>query len=131
MVVDMFENEKQFLAIRYQIFEQQFPTQKPKQTNIITVTTDINNEGVNDTVRQSPSDKEEKSRRNLIIHFQYEERMKSCQKDIHHIWDKTFRETPIKNTRLVIGTCNSRNGTKEMVTKHPARKSLRLKTITE
>ena len=126
MVVDFLENEKQFLAIRSQIFDQEFIKRDVKQPSHDTVMDDTNYEEANDTITKLSTVNEEKSTGNLIVHFQYEQRMKSCQKDIHSIWDRATKSTIIKSTRLIVGTCNSRNGITEMVTKHPLFKSLKL-----
>ena len=80
MVVDTFENEKQFLKIRHQIIHQQVHQQKPEQSRTITANDETKNEAGGNTIIELPVTAEKKWKRNLIIHFQYEQRMKSCQK---------------------------------------------------
>ena len=63
--------------------------------------------------------KESKWLNNLIIHYTYEKRLSSYKQDIHEIWNQTFQQTPVTNTRLIIGHRNSKNLTKQLVRRHP------------
>ncbi len=67
------------------------------------------------------------------INYTYEQRLANNKKDFHQIWNNIFRNTPTVNTKLIIGTCNRRNATKEMVSKRPriqpiSKKKLQQKT---
>ena len=64
--------------------------------------------------------KQSKFDANLIIHYTYEQRLENNKRDIHQHWNNTFAETPVTNTRLIIGNRNSRNLTRELVHRHPA-----------
>ncbi len=56
---------------------------------------------------------------NLIIHYTYEKRLQRNKKDIHQLWNQIFQQTPIMDTRLIIGNRNSRNLTRELVHRRP------------
>lgn len=56
-----------------------------------------------------------KNDRNLIIHYTYEKRLQSLNKDIHSIWHKMFNTTAIFNTRLIVGNRNSRKLSQELI----------------
>ncbi len=43
----------------------------------------------------------------------------TTKKDFHQIWNNIFDYTPTVNTKFIIGTRNSRNVTKEMISKRP------------
>jgi hypothetical protein len=67
---------------------------------------------------------------NLIIHYKHEARFVAYKKDIHQLWNHIFRDTPVLNTKLVIGHRNTRNLTKTLVHRRPHYKSASLPTIT-
>jgi len=48
----------------------------------------------------------------------YEARLQNNKKDIHKLWNQTFKQTQVFDTRLIIGNRNNRNLTKEMVHRH-------------
>jgi hypothetical protein len=60
---------------------------------------------------------------NLIIHYTHENRFESSKKDIHELWDHVFTNTPVMNTKLVIGNRNNPNITKALVRRNPRHKS--------
>jgi hypothetical protein len=70
---------------------------------------------VDDTLTQARLSKQTKFDTNLIIHYTHEKRFRSNKKDIHHLWKQTFKQTPVIDTRLIIGNRNSRNMTRESV----------------
>ena len=55
----------------------------------------------------------------LIIHYTHEPRFKHYKLMIHRIWQHVFRKTPISTRRLIIGTRNNQNLTKELVRRSP------------
>jgi hypothetical protein len=56
---------------------------------------------------------------NLIIHYTHEKRLQNNKQHIHQLWNQTFQQTPVMDTRLIIGTRNSRNMTRELVHRRP------------
>jgi hypothetical protein len=63
--------------------------------------------------------KQSKFHQNLIIHQTYEKRLKNNKKDIHQLWHRTFTQTPVLNTRLIIGNRNNHNMTRELLHRQP------------
>ena len=59
--------------------------------------------------------KQNKFDKNLILHYMYETRLQNNKKDIHKLWNQTFEQTQVFDTRLIIGNRNNRNLTKEIV----------------
>ena len=45
--------------------------------------------------------------------------MASYKRDIHQIWDTTFKPTPVQETKLIVGNRNNRNSAEELVSKRP------------
>ncbi len=56
---------------------------------------------------------------NLIVHSKHEKRLAANKKEIHQIWNQTFQQTPVMNTRLIIDNRNNHNLTKELVKRRP------------
>jgi hypothetical protein len=70
------------------------------------------NEEMNDSLVKTRLSKQSKFDSNLIIHYTYEKRLQSNKIAIHQLWHQTFEQTPVMNTRLIIGNRNSRTMTK-------------------
>jgi hypothetical protein len=51
------------------------------------------------------------------MHYTHEQRLANNKKDFHQIWNNIFSNIATVNTKLIIGTRNSRNATKEMISK--------------
>jgi len=60
----------------------------------------------------------------LIIHYTHEQRLENSRKDIHQLWDQTFTDTPVKNTKLIVANRNSRNATRTLIHRRPQYKSI-------
>jgi hypothetical protein len=58
---------------------------------------------------------------NLIIHYTYEKRLQSNKKEIHQLWNQTFQQTIAMHTRLIVGTRNSPDLTRELIHRRPQR----------
>ncbi len=73
----------------------------------------------NHSKHQQQLSKQSKWNSRLIVHYTHEQRLANNKKDFHQIWNNIFDNTPTVNTKLIIGTRNSRNATKEMISKRP------------
>jgi hypothetical protein len=54
-------------------------------------------------------------RAHLIIHYIREKRFQINKKAIHQLWNQLFQQTPVIETRRIVGHRNNRNLTKELV----------------
>ena len=72
----------------------------------------------NPLVRQQLRNKS-KWMNNLIIHYVHEARLTHFKKYIHQLWDQTFKETPVTNTKLIVGNRNSANATRTLIRQRP------------
>jgi hypothetical protein len=50
------------------------------------------------------------------------------KKDVHQLWNQTFENTPVMNTKLIISNRISQNGTKTLVHRRPHYKSVSIPT---
>ena len=55
----------------------------------------------------------------MIIHYTHEKRFETLKKDIHQLWNRLFHDTPIMNTKLIIGHKNNRSATREHIQGRP------------
>ena len=55
----------------------------------------------------------------LIVHHSHEERFKHYKSRIHQGWIQAFQNTPVMDTKLIVGTKNNLNLEKELVRKSP------------
>ncbi len=51
----------------------------------------------------------------LIIHYKHEARLETYKRDIHQLWYRTFGNTPVAGTKLIVGNRNSCNFRQTMV----------------
>jgi hypothetical protein len=77
------------------------------------------NEETDDPLVRASLKKQLKFNNNLIIHYTYEKRLQSNKTIIHQLWNQVFQQTPVIESRLIIGNRNSRNLTRELVHRHP------------
>jgi hypothetical protein len=115
----LFNNENDFAAIhRYllnipTIHEHQIASRIAKTIN------SDNNDMVHNSLVNTKLNQESKWNTSLIIHYTHEARLSTYKKDIHQLWNRTFKETPVINTRLIVGNRNSKNLTKQLVRRGP------------
>jgi hypothetical protein len=107
--------ENDFARIRYLLLNR--PTIPEYQTASRLVKAIKNNptEEINDPLVKTRLNKQSKFDNNLIIHCTYEKRLQSNKNAIHQLWHQTFEQTPVMNTRLIIGNQNSRNMTQDLI----------------
>jgi hypothetical protein len=74
-----------------------------------------NKDTVDNPLVKTKLDKVSKWINNLIIHYTHEKRLATYKKDIHQLWNKTFTQTPLFNTRLIIVNRNSQNMMKQLL----------------
>jgi hypothetical protein len=112
-VLSWIEKESQFLTVRTQLLEKQTIGEQQLLYRIATIAD-------HDKIIENKLKKQEKWNTCLIVHYTHEQRLAGYKKDLHQIWNNTFIHTPIYYTKLIVGTCNNRNNTRELVSKHPS-----------
>lgn len=55
----------------------------------------------------------------VILHYTHEQRFSDAKRLIHQLWNDTFQNTPITETKLIVGTRNNPNRSKELIRKSP------------
>jgi hypothetical protein len=112
-----FKNQNEFNNIRSQLLDQQTSAEKQIQSRIDKAKSYNNTPEPNHTKNQQQLSKQDKWNSRLTVHYTPEQRLANNKKDFHQTWNNIFSHTPIVNTKLITGTCNRCNATKEIVTK--------------
>jgi hypothetical protein len=99
--------------------DQQTSAEKQIQSRIDKATSYNPTPEPNHTKHPQQLSKQDKWNTRLILHYTHEQRLANNKKDFHQIWNNILSDTPVINTKLIIGTRNRRNATKEMVSKRP------------
>jgi hypothetical protein len=66
--------------------------------------------------------KRQQKEKSLIVHYTYERRFAHYKSKSHHIWNQSFHSTTAMQTKLIIGTRDNPNLTKELVRRSPRTK---------
>ncbi|CAF4184958.1 unnamed protein product, partial [Rotaria magnacalcarata] len=125
------DNEKPFLQMPIALSGQPSRQQSQVDTRIATLTTD------NDHLIQESDKKQEftiqenkkpnEFQNKLTIHYAHEDRFNTCKRDMHRIFQETFANTPIIETKLIVGNRNQRNTMEELIRKRPRQAILKNK----
>jgi hypothetical protein len=63
--------------------------------------------------------KKKQKEKSIIVHYTYERRFAYYKSKIHHIWNASFQPETVIDTKLIVGTRNNSNLTKELVRRSP------------
>ena len=69
--------------------------------------------------------KRQQKDKSIILHYTYEQRFTRYKSKIHHLWNASFPASTGINTRLIVGTRNNPNMTKELVRRSPQQPKLK------
>ena len=69
--------------------------------------------------------KRQQKDKSIILHYTYEKRFARYKSKIHHLWNASFPASTGINTRLIVGTRNNPNMTKELVRRSPQQQRLK------
>ena len=58
----------------------------------------------------------------MILHCAYEKRFADHGRRIHQIWNNVFQNTPFISMKLIVGTRNNPNLSKELIRRNPFKK---------
>ncbi|CAF3572915.1 unnamed protein product [Rotaria socialis] len=125
------DEERQFLQMRIALSGQPSRKQSQVEMRIATVTTDNNYLFEESDKKQEFTIQENKKQNEfqnkLIIHYTHEKRFNTRKHDLHRIFQETFANTPIIETKLIVGNRNRKNTMKELIRKRPRQTILKNK----
>ena len=116
----LIDNEQAFLSLRAQLLAIAFAqrsylahSMKENEANGDSHTINV------PEIEKAPARATRTGQDRLILHYTYEQRLESYKRDFHHVWQSIFTNTPVMDTRVIIGHRNSRNLQRELVHKRP------------
>ncbi|CAF1562690.1 unnamed protein product [Didymodactylos carnosus] len=112
------DNENAFVAVHQQLFNKSTTPEYQIASRIAKTTIIESKDNINNLLIQTKLDKETKWLTSLIIHYTHEKRLASYKKDIHQLWNQTFKQTPFINTRRIIDNRSSPNITNQLRRRH-------------
>ena len=93
------------------------------------IVTDLSNGEHNkpEEINQKPQAIEKTSGNKLIVHYTHEKRFYSLKREIHQIYRDVFKNTPVEDLKLIVGTRNRRDARNDLIRKRPQRALLQNK----
>jgi hypothetical protein len=119
-VLPTIHTENDFARLRYLLLNRPTILEYQIASRAAEAIENSQNEEMADPLVKSRLYKQSKFDHKLIIHYTYEKRLQTNKKAIHRLWHQTFKQTPVMDTRLIIGNRNSPNMTQELVHPHQA-----------
>jgi len=123
-IIPFSANEKDFMFVRDHLLNEATATQHQSASRIAKTIDPNTTDTVDDPLVKKRLGTNSKWISNLIIHYTHEQRLQTYKKEIHQLWNETFTNTPVLNTKLIIGNRNSRNVNKTLVHRRPQYTSL-------
>lgn len=119
-IIPLIESKCYFEMIRSNLLNRPTPTELQMAARIARATDQHSIEKSDPTSAVSSKQKQKsKWDSNLIIHYKHEKRFETLKKDIHQLWNEMFHDTPVTNTKLIIGHKNNSSATQELVQRRP------------
>ncbi|CAF1580242.1 unnamed protein product [Rotaria magnacalcarata] len=125
------DNEAQFIHMRIELSGQPSRQRSKVEMRITTLTTD-NDHLIQESDKQQhftiqQNQKPNELQNKLIIHYTHEKRFNTRERGMHRIFQDTFVNTPIIETKLIVGNTNRKNTMKELIRKRPPQAILKNK----
>lgn len=110
-LMSVIDDENEYTSIRSELLEQLTRSERQTLYSISTIT----------EREQERTNEESKWNRCLIVHYKHEQRLAAFKRDLHRLWNETFVETPIRNTRLIVGNNISHSTKRELIHNRPVK----------
>ncbi len=121
-IIPLLQTENDFIFISSYLLNRPTATERQIATRITKVVDSIRHDPNNDPLDQISLKTKSEWIENLIIQYAHEARLTTYKRDIHQLWDQTFKETPVVKTKLIVGNRNNPNATQTLVRRRPAKK---------
>ncbi|CAF3419943.1 unnamed protein product [Rotaria sp. Silwood2] len=121
-ILPMIHDKNEYLLLRHQLLALPTPSEHARASRIASQMDYNNPPSTSDPLVQSKLlkwQKESSSLKQIIIHYTYEQRLAYYKSKIHQKWNDLFQETSVMETKLIVGTRNNPNLTKELVRRSP------------
>jgi hypothetical protein len=125
LLLPLIDNEPDFMSIRNHLLNKSTATEHQITSRIAKTIDPNSNDKVDGPLVQQRLRQKSKWIDKLIIHYTHEARFESSKKDIHQLWNQTFKTTLVMNIKLTIG---SRSLTKTLIRRRPQQKAINITT---
>jgi hypothetical protein len=122
-IAPMVNNEQQFQQLRRKMIQQL--TRSVTAEISCLVVTDCE-QGLT-TVSSQSVEKDSSDQKKILIHYTHEKRFGSFKRDMHQILTDTFANQIDKQIRLIVGSRNRRDATRQLIRKRPKQSLLKNK----
>ncbi|CAF1531369.1 unnamed protein product [Adineta steineri] len=118
-ITPMIHDENEFLILRRQLLGEATVTEHRRATRLAK-TIDYNNIPTDlDPLIKEKLIKRRDKVNSIIVHYKHEKRFSHYKRAFHQLWDDTFYNTPIQTSKLIVGTRNNPNISKELIRLNP------------
>ncbi|CAF3964097.1 unnamed protein product [Rotaria sp. Silwood1] len=111
------------------------PTYRASQVAMRAATADLDNDQTDDINPESTDTRKENPAKKLpyadqiLIHYTHEKRFHSMKQDMHRIYDKVFKDTPVEHIKMIVGNRNRRATKHQLIRKRPKKHLLQNNNI--
>jgi len=118
-LLPIIEKDYLFTFIRNFLLHKPTATAYIVASRIANATDTHNTDKVDDPLVRLQLNKKSKWTDNIIIHYTHEARLQAYKKAVHQLWHQIFTETPVMNTKLIIGNRNNPNNKSRLARRRP------------
>ncbi|CAF3360610.1 unnamed protein product [Rotaria socialis] len=116
-ILPMLYNSGDFGYLRHQLLRTSTHAEYDKTTDNLIIYNQTRDKNMQNQVMKPVDNNELTTRKRLIIHQTHERRLGNNHRHIHELWSRTFHQTEIMNTVLIIGTYLNHNLKQELMAK--------------
>jgi len=106
------------------------PTARQSQVTLSASRADVDNDQTDENpVETSKPTNEIEKKQNYFndkqfVHYTHEQRFNSFKRDMHHVYEDIFKDTPAMNAKIIVGNRNRRDAKNELIRKRPLQRLL-------
>ncbi|CAF4317543.1 unnamed protein product, partial [Rotaria magnacalcarata] len=116
-ILPMLYNSGNVDYLRHQLLKTSTHAEYDKTIDNLIIYNETRDKNMQNQVMKPVDNNELTTRKHLIIHQTHERRLGNNHRHIHELWSRTFHQTEIMNTVLIIGTYLNHNLKQELMAK--------------
>ena len=118
-LLPIIEKDYLFTLIRNFLLHKPTATAYIVASRIANATDTHNADIVNDPLVRLQLNKKSKCTDKIIIHYTHAARLQAYKKAVHQLWHQIFTETPVMNTKIIVGNRNNPNNKLRLAHRRP------------
>ncbi|CAF2073877.1 unnamed protein product, partial [Rotaria magnacalcarata] len=116
-ILPMLYNSGDFGYFRHQLLSTSTHAEYDKTTDNLVIYNQTRDKNMQNQIMKPVDNNELRARKRLIIHQRHEKRLGSTHRHVHELWSRTFHQTEIMNTVLIIEIYLNHNLKQELMAK--------------